>query len=179
MLYSSPTHSLIYKKIFIKTKTFTPNDDIIIDKWQEVSMDNAKRLGLYLGLKRDEITPFDIINLSRKGIKASFAKKLIKAVQINQEEFADYLGFKIRTLSRRFEKPTEKMTSEESEKVIRLARVFLQALDIFEDEMKVASWLKRPNRSLADLAPISYLDSDIGAEEVMASLGRIKDGVYS
>jgi putative toxin-antitoxin system antitoxin component (TIGR02293 family) len=142
-------------------------------------MDNAKELGLYFGLRRSEVTPFDIINLSRSGIKASFAKKLIRDIQINQEEFAEYLGLKIRTLSRRFEKPTEKMTSEESEKVIRLARIFLESLDIFKNEIKVATWLKRPNRSLSDKAPISYLDSDIGAEEVMALLGRIRDGVYS
>lgn len=142
-------------------------------------MDNARELGIYLGLKSEVITTFDIIKLTRNGIKASFAKKLIRDIHINQEEFAKYLGIKIRTLSRRFEKPSEKMNSEESEKVIRMARIFLESLDIFKDMQKVATWLKRPNRTLGELAPISYLDSDIGAEEVMAVLGRIKDGVYS
>ncbi len=142
-------------------------------------MDNAKQIGTYFGLRRTDITTFDIINLSRSGIKASFAKKLIKDIQINQEEFAEFVGLKIRTLSRRFKKPSEKLTPEESEKVIRLARIYLEALDVFKVDDKVATWLKRPNRALGESAPISYLDSDIGAEEVMAILGRIRDGVYS
>lgn len=142
-------------------------------------MENAKQLGVYFGLKRDNITSFDIISLSRSGVKARFAKKLIKDIQVNQDDFANYVGLKIRTLSRRFEKPSEKMTPEETEKVIRLARVFLQALDIFKNTEKVAAWLKRNNRSLGDNAPISFLDSEVGAQEVMAILGRIKYGVYS
>ena len=76
-------------------------------------------------------------------------------------------------------KATEKMTSDESEKVIRLARVFLESMDIFKDETKVATWLKKPNRSLESRSPISFLDSDIGAEGVLAVLGRIRDGVYN
>jgi len=142
-------------------------------------MENAKKLGLYLGLRREEITPFDIIELVRNGIKASLAKKLIKDVHLNQEDFAKHLGLKIRTLSRRFEKPSEKLNAEESEKVIRLARIYLESLDIFKDVNKVGQWLNRPNRALGGQPPISFLDSDIGAEEVMDVLGRIKDGVYS
>lgn len=96
-------------------------------------MKNARQLGLFLGLKRDKFSPFDIIELARKGVKASLVKKLIQEIHINQDEFAIFLGFKKRNLTRRFENANELLNPEETEKVIRLARVFVEAIDVFQD----------------------------------------------
>lgn len=142
-------------------------------------MDSAKQLGLFLGLKRDKVSPFDIIDLARKGVKASLVKKLLQEVHLNQDEFATFLGFKKRTLSRRFENANELLNPEETEKVIRFARVFVETLDVFQDEEKAALWLKRTNKALNNNMPISLLDSEFGAEQVLEVLGRIRDGVYS
>jgi putative toxin-antitoxin system antitoxin component (TIGR02293 family) len=142
-------------------------------------MESTRQLAIFFGFKSDQITPFDFIKLTRKGITASLLKKLINRVHINQEDFANYSGIKNRTLSRRFEETGEKLTPEETEKAIRLARIFFESVDVFGDEEKASTWLKRSNRALNDEVPLSLLDSDIGAEQVMDVLGRIREGVYS
>lgn len=140
-------------------------------------MENAKKLGHFLGFKTAN-SAFDIIELTRKGIKPSLVKRVIKEVDISQEEFTTYLHLGSRTLSRRFEKANELLTQEESEKVIRLARVFLEANEVFKNTSKTSEWLKRNNRALNNQSPISLLDSEIGAAQVFDVLGRIREGVY-
>src|SRR4030067_839736 len=40
-------------------------------------------------------------------------------------------------------------------------------------------WLKSPNAALKRITPLSLLDTDIGAETVMDTLGRIEHGVFA
>ena len=40
-------------------------------------------------------------------------------------------------------------------------------------------WLKSPNAALAGAAPLSLLDTDIGAQSVTDTLGRIAHGVFA
>jgi uncharacterized protein (DUF2384 family) len=40
-------------------------------------------------------------------------------------------------------------------------------------------WLKRPNRALGGLAPVSALDTEVGARQVENILGRIAYGRVS
>ena len=41
------------------------------------------------------------------------------------------------------------------------------------------TWLKTPNAALFRASPLSLLDTDIGAESVMDTLGRIEHGVFA
>lgn len=83
----------------------------------------------------------------------------------------------MRTLARRRE--SKRLTAEESDRLVRLARVFTHAIDVFGDREKAATWLKRPNRVLHNMAPIDTLDTDLGVQEAETVLGRIEYGVYS
>ena len=40
-------------------------------------------------------------------------------------------------------------------------------------------WLKSPNAALRGHAPLSLVDTDIGAEAVLDALGRIEHGVFA
>src|SRR5450756_2329823 len=71
------------------------------------------------------------------------------------------------------------LTSEESAKLLRLARVVGRAHEVFEDLNAALNWLKSPNAALAGAAPLSLLDTDIGAESVLDTLGRIEHGVFA
>jgi putative toxin-antitoxin system antitoxin component (TIGR02293 family) len=61
----------------------------------------------------------------------------------------------------------------------RLARVVGRAGEIFEDFDIALDWLKSPNAALSGATPLSLLDTDIGAESVMDTLGRIEHGVFA
>ncbi len=81
-----------------------------------------------------------------------------------------------RTLNRR--RYDGRLRTDESERVLRIARVFDMALYVFEDEIEAETWLKSPARGLGYKIPLEYSDTEIGAHEVINLLGRIEHGVF-
>ena len=71
------------------------------------------------------------------------------------------------------------LNSEESSKLLRLARVVSRASEVFDDPAAAVDWLKSPNAALRGNAPLSLLDTDIGAEAVLGTLGRVEHGVFA
>ena len=71
------------------------------------------------------------------------------------------------------------VSSDESAKLLRLARVVARANNVFEDSAAALHWVKSPNSALSGATPLSVLDTETGAESVMETLGRIEHGVYA
>ncbi|MBI2317828.1 MAG: DUF2384 domain-containing protein [Betaproteobacteria bacterium] len=117
------------------------------------------------------------LKLIRRGIPAAAVETLCKAVQVSQSDLARTLGIPERTLARRKREGT--LNSEESAKLLRLARVVGRANEVFEDSRAGLQWLKSPNAALAGSTPLSLLDTDIGADSVLDTLGRIEHGVFA
>jgi putative toxin-antitoxin system antitoxin component (TIGR02293 family) len=122
-------------------------------------------------------TALDWIEVIRNGIPAAAVESLLKAMQVSQAELARALGIPERTLARR--KRDGVLNSEESAKLLRLARVVGRANEVFEDSEAALHWLKSPNSALSGATPLSLLDTDIGAESVLDTLGRIEHGVFA
>lgn len=119
----------------------------------------------------------DWIEVIRQGLPAAVVESMVKAIQISQSDLARALGIPERTLARRKREGT--LNSEESAKLLRLARVVGRANEVFEDSEAALSWLKSPNAALRGKSPLSLLDTDIGAESVLLTLGRIEHGVFA
>ena len=119
----------------------------------------------------------DWIDVIRKGIPAGAIGSLAKALRVSQADLANAVGIPERTLARR--KREGILNSEESAKLLRLARVVERANQVFEDFEAALSWLKSSNAALRSAAPLSLLDTDIGAENVLDTLGRIEHGVFA
>ena len=119
----------------------------------------------------------DWISVIRRGIPAAAVDALTKAINVSQSELARALGIPERTLARRKREGT--LSSEESAKLLRLARAVGRANEVFEDPKAALHWLKSPNSALSGASPLSVLDTDIGAESVLDTLGRIEHGVYA
>jgi putative toxin-antitoxin system antitoxin component (TIGR02293 family) len=71
------------------------------------------------------------------------------------------------------------LNSEETAKLVRLARVVGRAEEVFEGLDATPDWLKSPHAKLARATPLSLLDTDIGAESALDTLGRIEQGVFA
>ncbi|MDH3695479.1 MAG: DUF2384 domain-containing protein [Gammaproteobacteria bacterium] len=83
-----------------------------------------------------------------------------------------------RTLARR--KQEGILRPDESERVDRIERVYVLALELFEgDKTQALQWLKYPNRALANRSPLDFSRTEIGAREVEALIGRLEHGVFS
>ncbi len=119
----------------------------------------------------------DWVSVIRKGISSAAVDSLAKAIHVTQSELAAALGIPERTLARR--KKEGVLNSEESAKLVRLARVVARAEETFEDLDVAVDWLKASNAVMSGATPLSLLDTDIGAESVMDTLGRIEHGVFA
>lgn len=122
-------------------------------------------------------SPLDWVSVIRRGISSAAVDSLTQSIRVTQSELATALGIPERTLARR--KKEGVFNSEESSKLVRLARVVERAKDVFEDFEASLDWLKSPNAALSGATPLSLLDTDIGAETVLDTLGRIEHGVFA
>lgn len=61
----------------------------------------------------------------------------------------------------------------------RAAKVWSRAVAVLENEEAACGWINRSNRSLGGVTPLSLLDTEIGYELVLDTLGRIEFGVVS
>jgi putative toxin-antitoxin system antitoxin component (TIGR02293 family) len=72
----------------------------------------------------------------------------------------------------------ERLTIEESDRVIRALRVLSAAEGIYESRERALQWLRRPNPRLDGRTPISLLKTDTGARIVEELLGQIDEGYF-
>ena len=61
----------------------------------------------------------------------------------------------------------------------RAGDAIARAEAVFEGPAAAMDWLSSPNAALEGATPLSLLDTDIGAEGVMDTLGRIEHGVFA
>ena len=128
-----------------------------------------------LGLKPR--SAIDWIRMIREGIPTAAIESILSAAGLSQSELARALAIPERTLARR--KREGVLNADESSKLLRLARVISRAQEVFDDPAAAVDWLKTPNAALDSNTPLSLLDTDIGAENVLDTLGRIEHGVFA
>ena len=119
----------------------------------------------------------DWVGMIRAGIPAAAVESVLSTMHVSQTELAQALGIPQRTLARRQREGI--LNSEESSKLLRLARVVSRASEVFDDPAAAVDWLKSPNAALRGNAPLSLLDTDISGESVLDTLGRIEHGVFA
>jgi putative toxin-antitoxin system antitoxin component (TIGR02293 family) len=122
-------------------------------------------------------TALDWVSVIRQGISSAAVDVLAKALQVTQSELAAALGIPERTLARRKREGT--LNSEESAKLVRLARVVERAEKVFDHLDTALDWLKSPSAALSGAVPLTLMVTDIGAESVLDTLGRIEHGVFA
>jgi putative toxin-antitoxin system antitoxin component (TIGR02293 family) len=134
------------------------------------------RLGASLGLRETDIHA--LIEEVRAGLPFKALESFSSASDINVSEIAALIQLPERTLARR--KVSGQLTSGESERLLRLSKVFEQAVSLFEGNAQAAvAWLKTPKRALGDNSPWTYLRTEIGAREVEDLIGQLEHGVFA
>jgi putative toxin-antitoxin system antitoxin component (TIGR02293 family) len=113
----------------------------------------------------------------KKGLTIDEMSALTANLNITEKHLAKVIGLSISTLAIR--KKTGRLKPTESERIMRVDRIFCRAMEVFKDEIIAKRWIKSPAKALGGIAPIDFTDTDIGAKEVENLLGRIEYGVYS
>lgn len=110
------------------------------------------------------------------GLPVSALDRLAKAVAPEDS------GFKFRlvpkaTLERRRRSADKKLTSDEGDRLARIAKVFSFAASIYKDDARAREFLTRPHAMLDGEAPLDVtMATGPGADEVMNLLGRMAFG---
>jgi len=114
----------------------------------------------------------------KKGFPYRAIERFQRASRLPTERIARIVEIPPRTLARR--KAVGRLTKAESERLLRLAMVFEKAMNLFEGNLDAArAWLEGPQKALGGEAPLSALETEIGAREVEDVIGRLEHGVFT
>ncbi|MGE5446610.1 MAG: antitoxin Xre/MbcA/ParS toxin-binding domain-containing protein [Ignavibacteriales bacterium] len=138
----------------------------------------AALLGGEMVFRRRIFEQHEMREALRKGLPYPALESLASVMELKATELTKIIGIAPRTLARRKEAKGV-FNAVESDRLYRLARIVSLAIEVLNSKEKAREWLMRPNRALGGEAPLSLLDTDIGAKQVEEVLGRIAYGVYS
>jgi len=122
-------------------------------------------------------SPIEEIKKIKKGLPLSDFNRLRMDIDLPEKRLASVMKIPISTLGTRKKKGS--FTFSESERLSRIRRIYNRALEVFGDQEAAKQWLKTPLFHLTEVAPIEFIDTEIGAREVENLLGRIEHGVFS
>ena len=124
---------------------------------------------------RGEAAMWTVVIRSR--LPSASLKRSAEHLQVSVNELSKTLRLPPRTTHRRLAR-REKLTSEETERSVRVARILAKAQDLLGEEQG-RQWVLQPNRALGGDVPASLLDTADGFIAVMDELGRLEYGVIS
>ncbi len=121
-----------------------------------------------------------LIRKIEKGLDVSAFKVISESLQLAQSELADVLSIPTSTLARRKKEKELHFNPLESDRIVRLTRLWDSAVKLMEgDKNKARAWLQTPLDIFGDKSPMAYAKTSIGAEDVEDLIGRMRHGVFS
>jgi putative toxin-antitoxin system antitoxin component (TIGR02293 family) len=136
-----------------------------------------QELGGKRALGRTLSTDRDLRDAIREGFPPAVVEELMRASGLTLKELAAALDLSPRSLQRR--RRSGRLARYESDRLYRLARIVALANEYLGDHERAMRWLKRPNRALGGVAPVTAIDTELGARQVENVLGRIAYGGVS
>ena len=119
-----------------------------------------------------------LIQKIRSGLRSGIIGDLAKLLGLPTQRIMLALEMSPRKLARR--KSKGRLHKSESDHVVRIALMLNAATHLYSgDVSRAAMWICRPNRALAGAAPLDFVDTAPGYQEVCDLIGRIEHGVYS
>lgn len=133
------------------------------------------RAAVLAGMKINEEK--DFITLIKKGIPRKSLDQLIQFTGLTAAELAAVMHTSDRTL-RRY-KPSTLLNPEQSERIIEIARLYSRGEEVFGNIEEFKLWMDLSVPALGHTRPKEFLDTSMGIEILMDTLGRIEQGVFS
>ena len=116
----------------------------------------------------------DLCDLVERRLPVAAVKALMNDGYTASEIFR--LVMPRRTFNHRSEKG-ERLTREESDRVVRIARITALAEQVFGDAEKAARWLRKSKHRLDKRAPLDLLDTEAGGRLIEDWLRQIDHGM--
>jgi len=129
-----------------------------------------------LGLRTFDLAR--VLKTVEQGITFSALERLHRNVGLSLEELGELVQISRRTMARR--KQEGRFLPEESDRLLRAARLFAKALELFDGNSEESlAWLTASQPALGGAVPLTVARTEVGAREVLALIDRLQQGVYS
>ena len=132
------------------------------------------QIGDWLGL-RPPSTETEILRIVEGQLAPTVIKRLV-ILGLEQAEI-DAVIIPRRTLQHRRSR-REKLTVEESDRVLRTIRVLSLAESVYGSRERALAWLRKPHARLDGRIPLSLLNTDTGSRIVEELLIQIDEGMF-
>ena len=127
---------------------------------------------------------YDRIDLSKllreleRGLPYRAYERLSRNVGMSSDRLLRSVDIARRTLIRR--RSEGRFAADESDRLLRVARVFGAALSLFEGDRDAAlEWLEEPQLAFGGAIPLDVARTEVGAREVEDLAYRLEHGVFS
>jgi putative toxin-antitoxin system antitoxin component (TIGR02293 family) len=131
-------------------------------------------IGGVSALGEDASTGPGIMRLVRRGLPVTTVEFVLQTGRLTLAEL-DRIVLPRKTLMNR--RRLGRLTPEQSDRLVRVARLIAVAEETFGNQDKANVWLRRPTTALGGERPLDLLDTDEGARQVETLLGHIGHGI--
>jgi putative toxin-antitoxin system antitoxin component (TIGR02293 family) len=125
------------------------------------------------------VTPksaFDLAEIVEKGLPTD-SLSLLKDKGLTFSEVSEIV-ISPRTLKHRKARG-EHLSLEETDRVVRVARIVALAENVFGNREKALLWLRAPDDRIGDRSPLSMLQTESGGRLIENMLWQLDEGVYT
>ncbi len=131
---------------------------------------------ILLGL--ETFDSLDLLRAMKKGLSYRTFERFRRNTSLSFERVTDLIDVPRRTMTRR--KREGRFLPDESDRLLRAARLFGQTLELFEGDRDAAiEWLTTAQPGLGGTIPLDLARTEIGAREVERLVGRLEHGVFA
>lgn len=132
------------------------------------------QIGDWLG-RQPPATEAEILRIVEERLAPAVINRLL-ALGLERSEI-DVTVLPLRTLQHRRSR-REKLTVEESDRVLRVIRVLSLAESVYGSRPRALEWLRRSHARLDGRSPLSLLKTDTGSRIVEELLIQIDEGIF-
>jgi putative toxin-antitoxin system antitoxin component (TIGR02293 family) len=133
---------------------------------------------LGLAPKRGKAAP-RLADLVHEGLPVAAFDAVASYTHLTREALAKACALPLRTVQRRAASGARRFERDESDRLMRVARLYAFAENVLGSRAAAETWMRTPNRALDGARPVDELETEIAAREVEDALGRIRHGIFA
>ena len=119
-----------------------------------------------------------ILAMVSRGLPVRTLTRFQQNTSFSTSDIGELVAIAPRTLHRR--KEQGRLAPEESDRLLRVTRLFAKALELFEGDVHAArTWFQTPAKALGGESPFRLAQTDLGAREVETLIDRLEQGVLT
>ena len=120
----------------------------------------------------------NLLAIIRTGLSPRAVTVLAERAGVTRSTILQKLDISESTIVRRT-RARQKLTPLQSDRLVRVARIYAYATDVLGSEEKARQWMQRPIRALNFTPPFDLLDTEEGARQIETVLSHLEHGVFS